>query len=227
MLRYPGLHRMATGGTVDDDDDDLEYLYPVYDDKPDKSAPITGGYAFGGSVMPLITGKSPKAMSQNIRTEMAAGKPQKQAVAIAYAKKREAERRRKMWLGGVVDDLEDTPTPSPIPQTNIDFAKSMRKAFHKSEPEHKWLGGQVADGPTDTMKEEPHPAEASNIFAQTDYTSFSDPGRDELISEPHSEPEPDSLAGEPEQARDHLIEVHPDHSFAMALKRRRRSRMYG
>jgi hypothetical protein len=34
-------------------------------------------------VMPLVKGKSKKAVSQNIKTEMAAGKPQKQAVAIA------------------------------------------------------------------------------------------------------------------------------------------------
>ena len=35
--------------------------------------------------MPLVKGKSRKAISQNIRTEMAAGKPQKQAIAIAYS----------------------------------------------------------------------------------------------------------------------------------------------
>jgi hypothetical protein len=42
--------------------------------------------------MPLKAGKSRAAMSENIRTEMAAGKPQKQAVAIAYsaARKRSA-----------------------------------------------------------------------------------------------------------------------------------------
>ncbi len=33
--------------------------------------------------MPLVKGSSRKAVSQNIRTEIAAGKPQKQAVAIA------------------------------------------------------------------------------------------------------------------------------------------------
>ena len=42
--------------------------------------------------MPLIKGGGKKAMSANIRTEMAAGKPQKQAVAIAYS---EAGEKRK------------------------------------------------------------------------------------------------------------------------------------
>lgn len=38
--------------------------------------------------MPLKSGGSKKAFSANVETEMAAGKPQKQAVAIAYAVKR-------------------------------------------------------------------------------------------------------------------------------------------
>ncbi len=38
--------------------------------------------------MPLINGGSPAAFSQNVSTEMNAGKPQKQAVAIAYSQKR-------------------------------------------------------------------------------------------------------------------------------------------
>lgn len=40
--------------------------------------------------MPLIKSTSKAAFGKNIKTEMAAGKPQKQAVAIAYAEKREA-----------------------------------------------------------------------------------------------------------------------------------------
>ena len=36
--------------------------------------------------MPLKSGKSKATVSQNIKTEMAAGKPQKQAVAIALSK---------------------------------------------------------------------------------------------------------------------------------------------
>ena len=35
--------------------------------------------------MPLDKSKSPKAFQKNIRTELAAGKPLKQSVAIAYA----------------------------------------------------------------------------------------------------------------------------------------------
>ena len=36
--------------------------------------------------MPLKSGSSKKVISENIKREMHAGKPQKQAVAIAYAK---------------------------------------------------------------------------------------------------------------------------------------------
>lgn len=36
--------------------------------------------------MPLKNGSSRKTMSSNIKTEIKAGKPKKQAVAIAYSK---------------------------------------------------------------------------------------------------------------------------------------------
>ena len=48
--------------------------------------------------MPLKPGKSPAAISANIKTEMAAGKPQKQAIAIALSvagKSRKGPGKRK------------------------------------------------------------------------------------------------------------------------------------
>ena len=47
--------------------------------------------------MPLIGGKAAKTragMSANIKAEMKAGRPQKQAVAIAYSKARGGKKRK-------------------------------------------------------------------------------------------------------------------------------------
>ena len=44
--------------------------------------------------MPLKKSTSPKAFRSNIRAEVRAGKPVKQAVAIAYSEKRQAARKR-------------------------------------------------------------------------------------------------------------------------------------
>ena len=44
--------------------------------------------------MPLIKSTKPEAFKKNIKTEVAAGKPVKQAVAISYAVKREAETKK-------------------------------------------------------------------------------------------------------------------------------------
>jgi hypothetical protein len=40
--------------------------------------------------MPLIKGYSQKSFSKNVSSEMKSGKPQKQAVAIAYATQKKA-----------------------------------------------------------------------------------------------------------------------------------------
>jgi len=45
--------------------------------------------------MPLTKSTSKKAFSKNVKAEIKAGKPQKQAVAIAYSVKREAAKKGK------------------------------------------------------------------------------------------------------------------------------------
>lgn len=42
--------------------------------------------------MPLAKGKSKKAFQGNIKKEIAAGKPQKQAVAIVFSEKRKGKK---------------------------------------------------------------------------------------------------------------------------------------
>ena len=45
--------------------------------------------------MPLKKSSSQKAFQQNVKAEINAGKPKRQAVAIAYSVKREARRKGK------------------------------------------------------------------------------------------------------------------------------------
>lgn len=45
--------------------------------------------------MPLVKSSSKKAFEENVRREIKAGKPQKQAVAIAYSVQRKAKEKKK------------------------------------------------------------------------------------------------------------------------------------
>jgi hypothetical protein len=44
--------------------------------------------------MPLVKSKTPDAFRKNVKAEVAAGKPVRQAVAIAYSVKREAQKAK-------------------------------------------------------------------------------------------------------------------------------------
>jgi hypothetical protein len=89
--------------------------------------------------MPLIHSKKPAAFKKNIRAEVHAGKPVKQAVAIAYSVKRKAEHHKAH--GG---EMEDCPLcmddgGQVTDQSGAEsFQEGFRKATHYSE------GGQTA-----------------------------------------------------------------------------------
>lgn len=73
--------------------------------------------------MPLIHSGSKKAMSENIKREMHAGKPQKQAIAIAYAIK-----RRKKAAGGEVKAEHEASMHEPhVAEHGLEGPNSNRK----------------------------------------------------------------------------------------------------
>ena len=49
--------------------------------------------------MPLTKSTSKKAFSKNVKAELAAGKPIKQSLAIAYATKRDADKKTSKSKG--------------------------------------------------------------------------------------------------------------------------------
>ena len=60
--------------------------------------------------MPLREGKSQKVISENIRTEMEAGRPQKQAIAIALSKAGKSNPQKKAD-GGMVSSFSRIARP--------------------------------------------------------------------------------------------------------------------
>jgi hypothetical protein len=88
--------------------------------------------------MPLIHSKKPAAFKKNIRAEVHAGKPVKQAVAIAYSVKRKAEHHKAH--GG---EMEDCPLcmDDGGQVTNQSGAESFQEGFRKAT--HYSEGGKV------------------------------------------------------------------------------------
>ena len=93
--------------------------------------------------MPLKQSSSPKAFKSNVRTEMHAGKPQKQALAIAYSTMR-ANRKKKMAKGGYADDGTGTGyggyAESDKDSRDARYAEGGEvndmRSLHASAPEH-------------------------------------------------------------------------------------------
>ena len=76
--------------------------------------------------MPLMHGKSKKAFSHNVEAEMHTGKPQPQALAIAYSMKR----RKKKAQGGEISAKSEK---RPMPDDEYNDAKDVSSNSHKKD----------------------------------------------------------------------------------------------
>lgn len=80
--------------------------------------------------MPLKHSKSKKAFGQNVSAEMRAGKPQNQALAIAYSVARKA---KKMYAGGET------------PDRNLPLERDVRNHNQKLHPHASYADGGMVD----------------------------------------------------------------------------------
>lgn len=99
--------------------------------------------------MPLIKSAQPKAFSKNIATEMHAGKPQKQAVAIASSEARAARRSHGSDAGESTTTKHPSNTSSANPKSGKSYvmqpmphsSHSARRsaAYHESTVEPTYV----------------------------------------------------------------------------------------
>ena len=112
--------------------------------------------------MPLSKGKSKKAFSKNVATEMNAGKPQKQALAIAYNTQK--HNMKKMSKGGQIGASD-----------NEMYGSMGQAEAHKACPmcgggmamaKGGMVGGDVANSPEEPIGSPVHPDGKMSIEAQ-------------------------------------------------------------
>lgn len=85
--------------------------------------------------MPLLPGKSKKSFSKNVKTEMEHGKPQDQALAIAFSVKRKGK-KKKMAEGGSVSASNER---RPMPDNRYDDSKMVsRNSGNKPAKNDSW-----------------------------------------------------------------------------------------
>lgn len=101
--------------------------------------------------MPLDKGSSQKAFVKNLKTEMEDGKSQKQSLAIAYAMKRKAQRKKMADGGEVKPEPKSSPTPQPAPKMDSEAMKSVSDSF-KSAVQSYAEGGEAGAMEEDDME---------------------------------------------------------------------------
>lgn len=100
--------------------------------------------------MPLMKGKSQKAFGHNVAAEMHAGKPQNQAVAIAYS-----EKRKHMFDGGYAEGGEVDDDQMMIDQCAMECMEAIEKKDKDAfiESLHVLIAHMIMDMQTDEQGE--------------------------------------------------------------------------
>jgi len=104
--------------------------------------------------MPLLKGRSKKDFSKNVATEMDAGKPQKQALAIAYSVKRRSP-KKKMYKGGEVE-LSAASESRPMPEGEYADKHQDDRTVEKGQRGPNWQKNTDREqiGPSKSKKAE-------------------------------------------------------------------------
>ena len=83
--------------------------------------------------MPLIKSTSKEAFGKNVATEIRAGKPQKQAVAIAYSEKREAAKHHSSHSSKRSEHYHSNIAESTVRPVEVLHKFGATTKMHKSE----------------------------------------------------------------------------------------------
>lgn len=121
--------------------------------------------------MPLMQGKSPKAFSKNVKTEMEHGKPQDQALAIAYSIKRKS--KKKMAEGGTAyknDSAVTEARPMPSERDN-DAHQVSRNSAMKAPKNDQWLDQPTVKQAQDNNGRKVMPIKHPKMVPQSGYTT--------------------------------------------------------
>jgi len=133
--------------------------------------------------MPLKHGKSEKAFKSNVKAEMHAGKPQKQALAIAYSVKRRAKKAK----GGGVHQ-EDTPMGKGVSAAGY-HARSAKEMADKY--------GATDSAPLNVAKQA-HREKLAELKAMPKVPKYADGG--EISAKDEKRPNPNDLYNDAKQA---------------------------
>ena len=104
--------------------------------------------------MPLKLGTSQKTFGSNVSTEMSAGKPQRQALAIAFAQKRKAQKMRHKWNGGLIQEDEND-----LEQAKDDSNEQNNSNLYQNTDYDDFYEPPL----TDPLKQEPHEPEETSL----------------------------------------------------------------